>query len=195
MPFVEPDLPIPLYGGREGAVLAYVYSRILQKWFYLDQAERPPQDSHTASKGKCFSPYYVQYRTVHSLSSICSERTGIQWLSSCRVPYWARKKSWCSPMRSSFLPGLNIIVGMILRVWRGYGIIHFSIQNTGLQNFTSICVCVWWAGEQEEEEGEAGEEQDLARKISTASIKSDTDAAELHFSESWFHRQANQILS
>jgi hypothetical protein len=55
---------------------------------------------------------------------------------------------------------------------------------------------VWWcSGEQEEEEGEAGEEQDLARKISTASIKSDTDAAELHFSESWFHRQANQILS
>ncbi len=50
---------------------------------------------------------------------------------------------------------------------------------------------MWWcSGEQEEEEGEPGEEQDLARKISTASIKSDTDAAELHFSESWFHRQA-----
>ncbi len=55
---------------------------------------------------------------------------------------------------------------------------------------------MWWCpGEQEEEESEAGEEQDLARKISTASIKSDTDAAELHFSESWFHRQANHILS
>ena len=47
------------------------------------------------------------------------------------------------------------------------------------------------SGEQEEEEADAGEEQqDLSRKISTASIRSDTDAAELHFSESWFHREA-----
>ena len=69
---------------------------------------------------------------------------------------------------------------------------------------TSILFWDWWreaqgiysnekpcSGEQEEEEADAGEEQqDLSRKISTASIRSDTDAAELHFSESWFHREA-----
>jgi hypothetical protein len=50
-------------------------------------------------------------------------------------------------------------------------------------------------GEQEEDEAEAGEEQDLGRKISTASTRSDTDAAELHFSESWFHRQPARLVA
>ena len=58
-------------------------------------------------------------------------------------------------------------------------------------------------GEQGDEEGEGGDtETPSLRKISsTSSMKSDTDATELHFSESWFHRNlqhgrssAEQIL-
>ncbi len=47
------------------------------------------------------------------------------------VPFWARKKSWCSPMRTSFLPGLNIIVGMIWRIWRWYGKIDLVSKTQG----------------------------------------------------------------
>ena len=56
-------------------------------------------------------------------------------------------------------------------------------------------------GEQEDDDNDFSETESIRKISSTSSIKSDIDMSELHFSESWFHRNlqhgrnsAEQIL-